>query len=134
MDDWALLESVEGLEEAPGMARAGVLWELLQGEKEDVCREISAAGTLAHGNGFGANERDPSDEYTEEIDWRRRDQLEHRLRDIIDAQDRLNDGAYGFCAECGNEIEAKRLMADPTVTFCVSCQKSTEPESAFHTI
>ena len=52
MDDWALLESVEGLEEAPGMARAGVLWELLQGEKEDVCREISAAGTLVHVNGF----------------------------------------------------------------------------------
>jgi RNA polymerase-binding transcription factor DksA len=100
MDDWGLLASVEGLEEPPALVRDGALWELLQGEKEQVCREISGAGTLAHVNGYATNERDPSDEYIEEIDWRHRAQLEHRLRDIIDAQDRLNEGSFGLCAEC----------------------------------
>ena len=134
MSDWAMLESVEGLEEQPASARSGALWELLQGEKEQVCREISAAGSLAHGNGFAMNERDPADEYTEEIDWKRRQQLEHQLREIIDAQDRLLDGCYGFCAECGKQIEPKRLLANPAAALCVSCQRMSEPEFAFHTI
>jgi len=133
MSDGALLESVEGLE-GSSSAQPGALWELLQGEKERVCGEISGAGSLAHGNGFAANERDPSDEYIEVIDWRHRDELEHQLRDIIDAQDRLIGGSYGQCAECGREIGVKRLVADPAARLCVSCQASAEPELAFHTI
>ena len=133
MSDWALLESVEGLE-GSSSAQPGALWELLQGEKERVCGEISGAGSLAHGNGFAANERDLSDEYTEVIDWRHRDELEHQLREIVDAQDRLMDGSYGRCAECGSEIGVKRLLATPTASLCVSCQTSAEPEFAFPTI
>jgi RNA polymerase-binding protein DksA len=124
MDGWALLESVEGLDEPPAAARAGALWELLQSEKEDVCREISADGSLIHSDGFAANERDPSYEYTEQIHWRHRDQLEHRLREIVEAQDRLSDGTYGRCEACGKQIEPKRLVAKPTATLCVSCQQS----------
>lgn|SRR5574341_640446 len=134
MSDWAWLESVEGLEETPVSARAGALWELLQGEKEVVCREIAAAGSLVHSNGFAANERDPSAEYTEEIDWRHRHQLEQRLREIIDAQDRLTGGSYGRCAGCGKAIEGRRLSANPAATFCLSCQQIAEPELAFHSI
>ncbi len=133
MSDWALLESIEGLE-GSSSAQPGALWELLQGEKERVCGEISGAGSLVHGNGFAANERDPSDEYIEVIDWRHRDELEHQLREIIDAQDRLIDGSYGHCAECGSEIGVKRLLANPAASLCLSCQTSAEPEFAFHTM
>ena len=134
MNDWDLLQSVEGLEQTSSSVRFGALWELLQGEKEEVCREISSAGSLIHENGFGINERDPSEEYTEAIDWKHRDQLEQRLRDIIDAQDRLFEGSFGRCAECGIEIDPKRLLADPAATLCLSCRQSSEPEIAFHAI
>ena len=133
MTDWEFLESVEGLEEPPASAREGALWELLQGEKEELCRAIAGSGALLHVSGV-ANERDLSDEYTEEIDWRRRDQLEYRLREIIDAQDRLIGGAYGRCSECAKEIEPKRLVADPAATYCLSCQQMAEPELAFHSL
>src|SRR5262245_25687191 len=112
MSDWALLESVEGLEGSSN-TEPGALWELLQGEKERVCSEISGTGSLVHGNGFASNERDPSDEYIELIDWRHRDELEHQLREIIEAQDRLIDGSFGQCAECGTGIGVKRLLANP---------------------
>lgn len=134
MSDWALLESVEGLEESPDSARAGALWEMLQGEKEEVCQELADAGALIHANGGALNERDFSEEYTEENEWRHRDQLEERLREIIDAQDRLTDGVYGRCAECEKEIEAKRLVANPAATCCLACQQITEPEFAFHSL
>ena len=133
MSDWALLESVEGLEES-ATAQSGALWELLQGEKERVCGEISAAESPADTNGFAATERDPSDEYIEVIDWRHRDELEHQLREIIDAQDRLMDGSYGQCADCGGEIGGKRLRANPAATLCISCQQSAELELAVHSI
>ena len=133
MNDWTLLESVEGLE-GSATEQAGALWELLQAEKERVCGEISATGPLIHSRGFSENERDPSDEYIELIGWQHRHQLERRLRDIIDAQDRLTEGSYGRCADCDAEIGAKRLQANPAATLCLSCQQSAEPEFASHSI
>jgi DnaK suppressor protein len=131
---FSLLESLEGLEGPPPLARAGALWQLLQSEKEEVCREIASAGSLVHINGFAVNERDLSDESSDEIGWRHRDQLEQRLREIIDAQDRLTGGSYGVCTDCGKEIDAKRLLANPGATTCVFCQRSAEPEFAFHSM
>ncbi|HEV8140359.1 MAG TPA: TraR/DksA family transcriptional regulator [Pyrinomonadaceae bacterium] len=133
MSDWALLQSVEGLE-GSASAPPGGLWELLQAEKERVCGEISAAGSLVHSKGYAANESDPADEYLELIGWQHRIQLERRLRDVIDAQDRLTEGSYGRCADCGGEIGAKRLQANPAATLCISCQQSAEPEFAFRAI
>ena len=134
MSDWALLESVEGLEESATSARFGALCDLLQGEKEAACRELQAAGPLLHSDSTAVNERDFSEEWTEAIAWRHRDQLEGRLRDIIDAQDRLVDGLYGQCVDCGIPIDATRLAADPTATLCVGCKNSSEPEATFHTM
>lgn len=132
MNDGTLLESVEGLE-SPS-ARSGALWEILQGEKEQLFREISANGPVVYSNGVAPNERDPSDEYGDDIRWHRRDRLESHLREILDAQDRLMEGRYGLCADCGQQIEPRRLIANPTASLCVACQRSTEPEFAFHTM
>ncbi len=33
----------------------------------------------------------------------------------------INDGEYGYCLSCGEEIAEKRLEIDPTATHCVSC-------------
>ena len=34
---------------------------------------------------------------------------------------RIEDGEYGICTECGEDIPLKRLELDPTVPTCVSC-------------
>ena len=36
---------------------------------------------------------------------------------------RLEDGEFGFCQECGDDIGEKRLDLDPTVPNCVSCAR-----------
>ena len=36
---------------------------------------------------------------------------------------RLDDGDYGFCTDCGEDIEPKRLAADPTIPRCLDCTK-----------
>ena len=134
MNDWTLLASAEGLEETAPRARFGALWQMLQGEKEAACRELQAAGPLLHSDSPAINEREFSEEWTDTIEWQHRVQLERRLRDIIDAQDRLMVGLYGQCADCGIPIEPMRLAADPTATLCIICKSSSEPELAFHTM
>ena len=44
-----------------------------------------------------------------------------RLFRIDEALQRIADGDYGYCSECGEEIPAKRLSIDPTNERCVHC-------------
>ncbi len=53
-----------------------------------------------------------------------------KLRAIDGALDKIQDGTYGECEECGDEIGAGRLKAMPLAKFCVSCQSQVEKEQA----
>ena len=43
------------------------------------------------------------------------------LTRIDQAFRRIEDGEYGYCAECGDEIPDKRLEIDPSASHCVKC-------------
>jgi len=47
-------------------------------------------------------------------------------KNIDDALDSLDEGRYGVCAECGDEISEKRLHALPFACLCVECQSKRE--------
>lgn len=34
---------------------------------------------------------------------------------------RIEDGDFGYCVECGEEIAPKRLEVDPAAAFCINC-------------
>jgi len=38
---------------------------------------------------------------------------------------RIESGDFGYCAQCDEDIEAKRLEADPTVPLCIKCAQSS---------
>lgn len=42
------------------------------------------------------------------------------------ALDRMEQGSYGVCLSCDEEISEKRLMAEPTALLCVHCQQKRE--------
>ena len=44
------------------------------------------------------------------------------MRSIQDALLRIDNGTYGFCANCDNEINPRRLEAVPWAELCVKCQ------------
>jgi len=48
------------------------------------------------------------------------------LRRIDDAVVRLAGGAYGYCAECGDEVSQKRLEALPFAERCRECEEAYE--------
>lgn len=49
----------------------------------------------------------------------RRRQLERAK--ISAALARIEEGEYGWCAECGSEISERRLDVDPTAHLCIEC-------------
>jgi len=44
-----------------------------------------------------------------------------QLLRIVAAFTRMDDGEYGYCTQCGEDIPLKRLELDPTLATCVSC-------------
>ena len=48
------------------------------------------------------------------------------LTKINDALGRLEDGAYGYCSDCGGEISDKRLRALPFAVRCKDCEEGRE--------
>ena len=49
------------------------------------------------------------------------------IRRIEAALVRLNEGEYGYCITCGDDIDPKRLAFDPSVAVCIDCAKGTSP-------
>ena len=45
---------------------------------------------------------------------------------IDEALQRIADGSYGLCLQCGASIPAARLHAQPTAERCVGCQTRSE--------
>ena len=43
------------------------------------------------------------------------------IQQIGEALKRIADGTYGVCAQCGADIDPKRLKALPNATRCISC-------------
>ncbi|HSM90338.1 MAG TPA: RNA polymerase-binding protein DksA, partial [Desulfobacterales bacterium] len=75
-----------------------------------------------------ANENfpDPTDRASLEADrnflLRIRDRESKLIKKIKQALDRIENGTYGICESCGEEISVKRLKARPVTTQCIECK------------
>ncbi len=48
------------------------------------------------------------------------------LDEVLAALERIDDGTYGDCLDCGNQIPFARLEVMPAARYCVSCQQRHE--------
>lgn len=51
---------------------------------------------------------------------------EQSLRDIEESLGKIESGDYGYCEECDEEIDEKRLLYSPTVCCCIECSSKLE--------
>jgi DnaK suppressor protein len=52
------------------------------------------------------------------------DGLRLHRREIVSALTRLDDGTFGKCERCGQQIPIERLEARPTAQLCVNCKQA----------
>lgn len=56
------------------------------------------------------------------------------LKKIDEAVDRIENGIFGICEDCGEEIDIKRLYARPVTTMCIDCKTLQEEEEKLREI
>ena len=75
---------------------------------------------------------DPTDRASMESNRNSMLRIRDRERKLIfkiqEALQRLNDGEYGICEECGEEIGIERLKARPVTTLCIACKEESEAD------
>jgi len=92
------------------LAEAGAELRELTAEKERVADDIDFAAM----------------ESTREFTLRLRDRERILIRKIQKALKRIDEGEYGICDNCGDDITDKRLMARPVATWCIDCKTEAE--------
>jgi len=74
--------------------------------------------------------KDPVDQASLETDLDIRLRLSGResrlINKIRQALERLDNGTYGICDECGEPISIQRLKARPVTTLCIDCKSRME--------
>ena len=50
----------------------------------------------------------------------------NELRNVRAAIRRIQEGSFGTCQECDDDIHPKRLAAVPWATFCIRCQEAAD--------
>ncbi len=101
---------------------------------KDNIRDISQRGsdTLDDMTDHREVHADPSDRATMETDrsfmLRLRDRERKLIPKIQEALGRIQNGAFGLCEDCGDDISIERLKARPVTTLCIKCKSAREEE------
>jgi len=73
---------------------------------------------------------DPTDRASHETDrsfmLRIRDRESKLIKKIKKTLIRIEEGTFGICEGCGNDISLKRLEARPVTTQCIECKTKAE--------
>ena len=64
--------------------------------------------------------------YSRELNFSLSDSDGILLNRIVEATARLDDGTFGICVHCSNELGRARLEAVPWAPYCVDCQELEE--------
>jgi DnaK suppressor protein len=67
-----------------------------------------------------------SSEYLQSFTFRLRGREKAFLDKIERALRKIEDGSFGVCEECAEEIAVKRLEARPETTLCIRCKEDQE--------
>lgn len=65
-------------------------------------------------------------ERSRDLDFRLRDRERQLLGKISDALRKIEEGSFGVCEECEENIEPRRLEARPVSTLCIACKERQE--------
>jgi len=102
--------------------------QILEQQLEELLRE--AGKTVAEMSDEKTNFPDPTDRASLESDrnfeLRIRDRERKLINKIREALERIEEGEFGICESCEEEIGEARLKARPVTTLCIDCKTEQE--------
>ncbi len=67
-----------------------------------------------------------SSEVNQNLIFKLRDRERQLLSKIDESLARIDDGTFGTCEDCEENIEPRRMEARPTSTLCIACKEKQE--------
>ena len=118
--------------EAPTGARYEELKKMLEDRRREIMNEVQ--GKIRDVRAEGADKphevQDPGEtsevDIQEDIEFALIQMKAETLNKINEALQRLEEGTYGRCFECGDEIAQPRLRALPFAVRCKDCEEARE--------
>jgi DnaK suppressor protein len=103
--------------------------ELLESKRAEIIKK--AQQTLDEDMQLDANDLPDemdlaSSEYLQSFTFRLRGREKVFLSKIQKALEKIDDGSFGVCDDCGDKISIKRLEARPETTLCIRCKEDQE--------
>jgi DnaK suppressor protein len=108
-----------------GMEKAQIarLQEILS-KKRDELRRVLSKEESQDAHDFGRDEGDRANfSQSKEMTFRQKAQDRGLLVMVEGALSRIENGTFGECMSCGQEISSKRLDAVPWSRYCITCQE-----------
>ncbi len=113
---------------------------MLKGKKRDYFRKLlngqldELLGKNSHAASSVADPTEKSldftDQATQESDMDFNIHMKERDSKLVvkikEALERIEDGTYGICEECGQTISEERLKVRPVTTMCITCKRRQE--------
>jgi DnaK suppressor protein len=97
-----------------------------QRELHESFERDKAAGNASPDDGIQDLADKAASAYSKELNFSLSDGERNLLMQIDEAFNRMKDGSYGTCTNCGTVIGEKRLQAVPWTPFCIDCQELQE--------
>jgi len=108
--------------------------DILLKMKEETLKEINKAIRSGSDTPTGEPSGDiydqASSERDRELDLLLGDREREKLRNIDEALLKIEEGEYGICEECEEEIPVGRLKIVPFARYCVRCKADIEKQQA----
>jgi DnaK suppressor protein len=110
-------ESFQPIKDELLRLRAELLREV--SESYATCRELGQDGVADIGDMS-------SNAYNRDVLFNLSETQRQRIRDIDIALERIAQGEYGICMQCGEEIAPRRLEVRPFSRYCIECKTDIE--------
>lgn len=103
--------------------------EILIRRRDEILKSVDL--TKEQGMGFSLDDLPDevdlaSSESEQSMSLRLRDRERVLLKKIEKVLKKIDDGTYGVCESCGEEIGLKRLEARPVTDLCIRCKEEQE--------
>ena len=121
--------NIQGRDEPDLSPRERQHYEQLLALRNDLVQQIRAlsATSLTSARQAGEELADVgSDDFMRETELTLMTGEGRRLAEIQNAIERMEEGTYGRCTDCGGKISEERLEAIPYTELCIECQSQRE--------
>jgi RNA polymerase-binding transcription factor len=108
----------------------GILLKMKEETLHEIRKSLKSGSDITTGEPSGDIYDQASSERDRELGLLLGDREREKLRNIDEALLKVEEGEYGICEECEEEIPLGRLKVVPFARYCVKCKADIEKQQA----